>query len=477
MLNDGWLEIGRGDPVGVNFGEACYDCQPTCIDWEIIMVPDPPGPDIPTQGSCIEYSEEEFDSCKTCFTDTKFDNIDYINSDNTEAVVGGSGYICSDTSSGSSNCTKCRKIYSGSASRIVCNTISPGNPNNGSCSSCELYGVNMNIADGSLLGWAWNGVSGGVDGAGWVHFSPVSGGSFIVFPWLQTTYGSIYTPGSVRQRSGVDAKNATYCIFANDININIKTQNCEGGVNGLVGDVEVGFPQSPTGEIYRNALGKIDISGLTTEIMGGRNKYGHLINELDAASWNGPSDDILSGEVYHFTNVNGLSINSNIEFKKGNGINGNGTIIIEGDLFINANITYGAVNPIELSELASVAWIVRGDVIVREDINNIVGAFIVLGDEPSSDCVVSSGSTEYPRYSHGESCGLFSSVDVAGETSENSLTVLGLIIARAFDFGRTFSELLQGSERVIYDGRIIANPPPGLEGFVEGLPVIRDFSY
>ena len=75
----------------------------------------------------------------------------------------------------------------------------------------------------------------------------------------------------------------------------------------------------------------------------------------------------------------------------------------------------------------------------------------------------------YPKFSR-TGHGIFFS-----GSSESPLTVVGLVIARAFGWERSYSNIKQGSERIIYDGRLIANPPPGLKGFAEGLPVIRDF--
>lgn len=469
MGSDGWIKIGRGGNEGTNFGEDCYDCQPKCDLWTMTSVPNPPGPDILVPGPpCIVFSETEFDTCTTCFTDTRFDAEDIFYSGNTEAVVGGSGYICT-------GCVSCKKVDGAvSGSRIVCNASSGG-----SCPSnvCERYGVNINDGDGALLGWSWSGDgTGGVSGAGWVHFNTEFSASHIVFPWLQTIYGSIYTPGQVKQRASVEGKNATYCIFAQDINENIKSQNCEDISSGLVEDVEAGFLEKfGTQEVYRNALGKLDIDGLITgvAVSGTRNKYGHLVNYNPAAAWN--SDKSLNGEVYYFDSD--LSISAGLNILNGTaGNKGSGTVIIDGNLTINGDITYDSGMPATLGQLASVVWIVKGDVIINGSVENIVGAFIVLGDGLSTCQTLPSSDPEYPRYNH-NGCGVFTTVEVPGESSDKPLTVLGPVIARAFDFGRVFSEIIQGSERIIYDGRLTANPPPGLESFVGGLPIIRDFAY
>lgn len=468
---DGWIKIGRGDFVSGGNGEMCYDCQPKCAVWNhtyidgegnpITEVRTLVGGDTFLPGDeCTEYSQDQFDSCKTCFTETVFDGPQPPSA--VEPVIGGSGFVCT-------NCNFCQKVDGvGGNSRVVCNPDSGG-----FCNTCNLYGVNRNSADGSLLGWGWNGDSVKEIGAGWLHFNTEYGSSYIVFPWLQTVYGSIYTPNVIRQKAGVGGANATYCLFANDVNVNIKTQSCEGIANGLVQNVNVGFPAKTGGqEIYRNALGKIDINGLLIKTNGGKNKYGNAVIDLPTGEWSGPAGGFLNGAVYQSSGdliIGSAGIVFNNINDSQTGI-GNGIIIVNGNLFINGEISYGSGNPNRLSKLASVAWIVKGDVIIDPNVKDAAGAFIVLGNGGVCSRVAGS-DVYYPNYESNR-CGVFFS-----GSSDQSLTVYGLIIAKAFDFRRTFTAVSQGSERVIYDGRLIANPPKGLSGFLEGLPVVRDFAY
>lgn len=460
---DGWIKLRRGEtgiiPAGT--GEACYDCQPKCDQWSIDMVGDPPAPvEVPP---CVKYSETEFDSCNTCFSQTNFNGVDYPTDPNPgvpDYVVGGSGYLYT-------YCTNCSSQDVLGVSRVTCSAC-----NNSVPTSLEQYGVNRNLSDGRLLGWSWNGTADGLTGAGWVHFNTEFGSSYIVFPWLQTLYSSIYTPKWVRQKAGVEGRNATYCILAEDINVNIKAQNCEDIAAGLVKGVDAGFLQSsPSGGVYRNALGKIDIAGIINKVAasGTRNKYGQIVNDISAASWNGPLAGVLNGEVYHFDS--NLQITNPLQLINSSAnVPGNGIIIVDGNLTIKKDISYGAGVPTKLNQLASVVWIVRGDLIIDPDVENVVGAFVVLGNNTACQLSASSDPS-YHNYNQ-TGCGVFFSGD-----SDKPLTVLGLVIAKAFDLERNFSELLQGSERIIYDGRLTANPPKALSGFIEGLPVVRDFSY
>jgi hypothetical protein len=51
------------------------------------------------------------------------------------------------------------------------------------------------------------------------------------------------------------------------------------------------------------------------------------------------------------------------------------------------------------------------------------------------------------------------------------LTVNGLIVARQFHFSRSYKSKERGSEQVLYDGRAVANPPPGFADLTKSLPL------
>jgi len=46
-------------------------------------------------------------------------------------------------------------------------------------------------------------------------------------------------------------------------------------------------------------------------------------------------------------------------------------------------------------------------------------------------------------------------------------------MARRFNFERQYLDQLEGSELIIYDGRLLANTPPGLGDFAQALPIWR----
>jgi len=58
--------------------------------------------------------------------------------------------------------------------------------------------------------------------------------------------------------------------------------------------------------------------------------------------------------------------------------------------------------------------------------------------------------------------------------SPEPLTVSGLMVARQFHFSRSYKSIEQGSEVVVYDGRAVANPPPGFEDVTKTMPAFGD---
>jgi hypothetical protein len=461
---DGWIHFRRGGNAGSTVGQKCYDCEPTCLrlSQRCSMVGDPPVEVCEDVEPCLEYSEVDYDSCATCFNRTYFNSQNIPDSD-VDSVTGGSGYTCSACQGngvvGDDNefCHESSSVLG--SSKIYCSD----------CTNCELYGVNSDSTNGDLLGWGWNGDSTKTLGAGWIHFNS-DWGAGVVYPWLETQHGAIFSRNDVKQKTGSVANNATYCIFADSVK-GVSSSNCsqDGNSQKFIAGVDIAFPDSSFSDgVFYNALGKIDLVGITTSIYGiiiNKNKFGHVVVPVSTIdSWS--DGKILNNAVYV---VEGdLIVDSDVVFNNGGiGQRGNGTIVVTGDLFINGNMSYEVNVPADLSQLASVAWIVEGDVVINPSVSNIVGAYVLLGNGE----VCSGDDSDYPRYEQ-NGCGVFFS----GQDN-NPLTVSGLIVAKAFDFRRIYADIAKGSERIVYDGRLVANPSPGLLGFVEGLPIIRDFVY
>lgn len=442
LKDSGWLHLGEGVVTSPGqVGVDCYDCS-----YDTSTPPNITG-------------------CNTCFTRAKFDGVNLPEA-NLDSVIGGSGNICFD-------CLNCRENISSDQSsfRVDCSV----------CGNCRLYGGVTDNETGGIIGWGWNGnehpsdpVKVGTEGAGWVQFNALGGESGVVYPWLQTLYGAVFSRNKIRQKTVISGVNATYCIFAKDV-YNFKSGSC--GQN--ISTIDIKFPQqNQADQSYKNVLGRLDLLGLSSKTKLSNsvyyNKYNNPIVELAGNQiWNESS--IFNNKVYlingNLTLASGFAVNN-----AGAGEQGNGLVIINGDLIINSDFDYNNSNifGLDLKQLASVAWVVKGDVLVAPEVRRIVGAFLVLG--ASDNCLYADGSpcstpVNYPKYLRNQ-YGVFFS----GE-SDSPLTVSGLIIAKAFEFSRTYSDIKQGSERIIYDGRLIANPPPGLKSFLESLPVIRDFEF
>ncbi len=120
-------------------------------------------------------------------------------------------------------------------------------------------------------------------------------------------------------------------------------------------------------------------------------------------------------------------------------------VLVEGgSLTIASNIRYDSVpRGLSPSNLASIAFIViGGDITIEGSVTSLVGTFFTTG-----------------TLSTGESA--------------TSLDVAGLLVARQFKLDRTYRDQNRGAERIVYDGRAVLNPPPGLADFVKTFPRFR----
>ncbi|MAF13489.1 MAG: hypothetical protein CMI53_01175, partial [Parcubacteria group bacterium] len=350
--------------------------------------------------------------------------------------------------------------------------------------SCNV--VEQHLA---LNGWGWNGVDGGGGndkGLGWINFNPPLSP---LFSFLQTEFGDIYALGGLTGATEAPTYNATYQILANDTITQFSSARGSAFVDDDFGSIA--FPSPETS--YSNVLGQIDVNSLKTcSGIPCRNKFGDevvtITDQDDIPDSSTPAS--LEGKIYY---INGsLSITTAKEFLNGavNSFeNGAGTIIVDGDLTVAADITYDDSDNLEkFRNLASVAWIISGDLIVRPNVKKLAGNYIALGSgtkhcagevtacsddtDCSGKCVVGCD----PNIAIA-GCGQIYSCEGAGNCSADRLTVSGMMMARKFYFERTFSDdtetPVRGSEVIIYDGRLLANIPPGLGDFAQALPIWR----
>jgi len=322
----------------------------------------------------------------------------------------------------------------------------------------------------TLSGWAWNNNSSG-NGLGWLNFNPPIAE---IPPWLQTRYGDIYAGEGLtgKQPPGYSA---TYRILSGGaIERFLSAQGIDWWVSPNFG--RINFPTPETR--YSNILGQLDVDGLICSFTGGSNvcvnQYGSKVIDLNRLPL--ANSQLLNGNIYYHAGE--LEINNAIEFK--NGINfqsGAGTIIVDGNLVINRDIIYDESDALtKFRNLASVAWIIKGDLKISSEVKELAGNFIIIGDGKSC----SPDPTISPPADSG--CGQIFSCGSLTEC-EGRLTVLGLMMARKFYFKRDLTEaekreaVIQGSELIIYDGRLLANTPSGLGDFAKALPIWRSGTF
>lgn len=276
---------------------------------------------------------------------------------------------------------------------------------------------------GKFADWAWSGDS--PTGLGWLQFDL---GATMGNAWLQTEYGDIYSNHGFNLTPPPSSfYNATYLILSNGS----ITATTASGFSPLE-NVDLYFPEENDNGVYRSNIGKIDLRNL--------NAQATEISDLSIFN------SALNGTIYKTNELSGnLTIDEPLVIQNGNsGTFGNGTIIVNGDLEINENIYNLDTNISDIRELPSVAWIVTGNLTINPYVTNLAGVFIVLGE---------------------------TGVDT-GEGSQG-LEVQGLMMAKQYNFGRTKTR--EGgtdvpSEKITYDGRALANTPPGLEDLIATLP-------
>ncbi len=341
------------------------------------------------------------------------------------------------------------------------------------CYRCNRYGLVFDSNTASIKGYAWGGNS-----FGWLKFGP-SLGSGIYRSYVSGRYGNIYSKGNVGSDYSVTPPlgfyNSSYIIQANGHLINWSSEssvtnlfqgnstttipnfnpvkpwlNYFGNPRGYTAPV---YDYPSVGNDYGNILGKIDYDKLKQIAI-----YNHNNSSMPWDT-NMGTDVCLGGDVY-FKDGN-YTLSKNIKFLNASGqcVDASGLIMIEGDLTINNNISYDQASISgSYKSLASVAWIIKGDLIINPNVTNLAGTFIVLG----KDDIECGNDLSDPK----KKCGTI----YTGESSLQ-LKILGQIIAKNFLFQRTYKDILKSpAELIIYDGRNIINPPIGLGDVVKALP-------
>lgn len=318
----------------------------------------------------------------------------------------------------------------------------------------------------TLQGMAgWNSTAMG--GVGWIEFNPKVQK---ILPWLQTKYGDIYARSGL---TGVEAPsfNATYRILSGG---QIEKFTSARGINFVdenFGPVDFPTPQTN----YSNILGNLDLNRLLCDGIKDKqsciNNYGRTVLNITSrpACVNQPCvDNPLDNKVYYYNGD--MVINQNFEFDNSTDfISGAGTIVVDGDLVINANLTYdGSNNLSKFRNLASVAWIVKGDLKIAGNVNNLAGNFIVIGDGQSKcneniDTQVSGCGEIHSCYSYTQDSSIIESTDFITPRSFASVPAGTIYPYQSIDIYSTYELpwVSPGNALASDDSDSVASSPDG----------------
>lgn len=312
-----------------------------------------------------------------------------------------------------------------------------------------------------LSGWSWN------DLLGWTTFDVATS----VKPWLQTQYSDIYARKFSAEKPP-PGYNSTYQILSGGDVINfISSKTGNQWISRNFGPINFPTPETR----YSNVLGKLDTDGLLCAFGADNtclNQYGKIVVKIkDANDFITLAKQPLGGKIYYYDGD--LTIDrpdpEKVTFFNGDRnsfASGAGTIIVNGILTVNSNLFYDDSNNLsKFRNLASVAWIVKGDLRIGPKVTNLAGNFIVIGNSAVGPC---DPNPDTEKLKCGQIYSCYNSSDCTDQ-----LSVSGLMMARKFYLKRTFENQIQGSELIIYDGRLLANTPPGLADFAKALPIYR----
>lgn len=392
-------------------------------------------------GACTQNSECEAESPgSTCDTYRNCDNcLQYtyndINPDLLESSI--AGYQCS-------SCT-----FNGPQQANTICTENAYERNENFCTTCDKYyqtpGLIVdyttvtNDGYGSMCGWAWNQAGSG-NGVGWIQFSPrITAANN---PYFQVNSGDIYAKGHIKNINILGSN--IYNAFVIETNSNTIYNLYASSTLNLINRPLINFPaENVTTGRYSNVLGSLDYKGLITEVgETGKNKYGSTIDSSPISpNWSllkhGGSIN-LGGNVFYESSGSFIADTSDLLIESNDSANGSGVVVINNTAILSHDIFYtNNDKPINLKNISSVVWIIKGDLVIDPSVKEISGTFIVFGEFNTG-------------------------------LGSNQLKVNGSVLAQSFVLDRAYSS--GPSELFINDGRLKVNPPSGLQNFSTNLP-------
>ena len=308
--------------------------------------------------------------------------------------------------------------------------------------------------------------------------------------WLRTQDADVFSGGTIYGRSPANQANATYLVQASGEIQEFSTEgrNCRRDADGTACDPttvatssyrQIPLPQPNGGQPLGTVLGSVDIGGILSgrysngsvqEFTGSHTNLSSFFGSL-LASPLAPEARVLNGAIVHVQGNATVDATTTIG-NAGDGQSGAGLIVIDGDLFINAPIAYD-VNPVQVSlrRLASLGWLVKGNVYISPAVwavDAATPASACSGIDQFEDCRPAVVGTFY-LYDGSGGDGVFFTGS-GGSLDDLPLQLGGLVVAQRFALQRGRPDDLVPAELFRYDGRVFANPPPGLQDFAKALP-------
>ncbi|MDD5109721.1 MAG: right-handed parallel beta-helix repeat-containing protein [Patescibacteria group bacterium] len=305
-------------------------------------------------------------------------------------------------------------------------------------------------------------------------------------PWLQTKFGDVFVGGSLNAQFQSGLNNATFLIKSGGtITKWTSDSTAFGGTGQLPGYTAMAFPSykndftTPGGSLwflqgYNDEAKKFYNSSNADDpgtVIGklrqryGSNKVinlGTICTDPNATTppWVA-TDSVLNGAIYYYDG--NCTISKPWTFNSGSASinrNGAGLFLIKGNLTFNAGTIYGMTTPAKPSHVASATWIALGGINIAPAVSQLDSSLIALGRPAYANMRCDSTGSLLVD------CGAIDTL-----VGSSKLTVHGIMVARKYLFQRTYNNISDPAEQIIYDGRILTNPPPGLEAVIGALPV------
>ncbi len=383
-------------------------------------------------------------------------------------------------------------------------------------------GTGIAAEDGAFgFGWFCMGVPG---------YCPQTTANISV-PYLKTVDGDVYVRDNIHPdyAPAGNVYNGTYLIMSDGSVVNFSSEEryrdaASGGISAIPEEqrpdsyISEGFGSYtlPRAEQnYFNALGRLDVDGLSEEV---DNKYGPYESVADnSCLYDMPAAVValypeMAGSVILACNnsiagfsgigqrvvVNGslllgtLDGDDNDDDGVGDdawiwsmfGIpsgpdnyplfeDGSVTFVVKGDLYISKKVVYDNAGVGSFNDLPVAAFIVEGDVFISSNISEVDANIIALGDPSLPDCPASDVHIAKTG------CGaVYTANNITFGTTPrdvNPLNMSGILMARKLFLQRQYSDVVgTPAEQILYDGRMMVNPPPGFKDFIKELPVFSE---